>query len=795
MTYKKSSVSKAVRHDFINCLKTEYIFPLISALITVFLGLTQIIKSVQENQSDIEYALFGDAFLFYSTIIIYIVALLAGVITGIRAFAFLRKVPSTNVYLSLPITRYDLYANRVLSSVIYFAGASILPILILGGLNYAFFKPKSEFIQVCIYFMAYLFVAFILGFAISSLVSVIVGKTSEARFFSLVLLFSPLVILLSLSKLQATLMNGAALNGFSSYASSELFNFSTNIYDDFIFLNPFSVMFQSHHLQKLLIDTKFRGFDFNTQILPLIVFGIIALILLVITPALFEKRLAENADAVGVSKGLTIFTAGLFAFFALSMITGFPPFINKIGLIICAIIASVIVYFVTYTILTRSKKKIVKCLKSLPIVAVVSVAIICGTVGFGKLYYSKVPNVEDINSAYAVASGSDMVFKTITLNTGLESITTHDTLIGKMTDKDDIKLLTDVHKQVTKELYKGDGTFKVVYFMNDGSIITRAYYNIGSEATKQTYKLYDTKAYNSMLKYFLTVDEGTYDTDAQQIQDEFNKVYDASYPTIEDDNNWNILNLKRKHHSDNSILANGIMYLTDKNGAYSTLLNNKLDEQQLKELKAHLYNDISKMNYEQKNFNNSLPVYYLSFVKLDDYVNYESYQAKLEGKELPQSFEPTTLPEDINLFNFRHSVPIYSTMTETLDFLSKHNLAVKNVSVNDILKAEYSYAEGRFDHRFKTDLYLLPDYLRVKDDSFFTDAKSMGLLNFYSGMGYEDLTYTTTDKTEIEQLYHASISNYAMVGDNGLIGRFTTSDGHVFTTYITESNIPQFIEK
>ncbi len=795
MTYKKSSVSKAVKSDFIGCLKTTYLFPLISAIITLFLGLIEIGTTMRESKTMVQQILFGNELIFNSTMIIYLVTILTGIITGIRAFAFLRKVPSTNVYLSLPITRYDLYANRVFASIIYFVGASVLPILILCGLNYAFFKPESHFIQVCVYYMAYSFVAYFLGFALSSLVSVAVGKTSEARFFSLVLLFTPAIILKALDKLQSAFFNGAAVDGFSSYARSSIFDFSEKISDKFNFLNPFSVMIENSDLQVLLVGEKFKGFNFNDHILPLIIFAIFALVITVITPAFLEKRLAESADSVGVSKGLTIFTSGLFAFIALSLIPDLPPFMDKISLTIFAIIASIIIYFITYAILTRNKKKIVKCLKLLPVVAVCSIALICATVGFGKLYYSKVPNVDDINCAYAVASGSDIVFKTTTSNTSLESVTTHDTLIGKMTDKDDLKLLTDVHKQVTKELYKGDGTFKVVYIMNDGTAIARSYYNVGADAAKQTYKLYDTKAYNDMLKYYLTVDEETYNMDSQRLQDEINKLsstqFDSPYIYNETHINYNILNLKRKQFRDNALLTNNLMYLTDKNGVNSKLITNKIDDDEISELRLHLYNDISKMTYEQKDFNQGSPLYYISFARLDDFVDY-TLNVDKTGEETLQPVTPETPPIDINQFSFKLSIPVFESMTETLSFLADKGLFVNNISTDNIVKGEYYEAKGRFDHKVIDDLYLMPDYQKIKDNTFYAESKSQKLLDFYSGIGYVEYDNVTNDKVEIEQLYNASKPNYSIVGDNGLIARFTTESGIVFTAYIPESNIPEF---
>ena len=797
MTYKKSSVNKAVKSDFINCLKTNYLFPLLLLITTLSLNIISISTVIRNDRKSIHYILFGNELLFNSSTIIAIIALITGVITGIRSFAFLHKTPSTNVYLSLPITRYNLYTNRVISATIYNLIAAVIPMLIAMSLNYSLFEPTKLFPKLCLYFMAYIFIHSMLGFTIGSLTAIVVGKRNEARFFSLVLLFLPKLILIILTNLQSVFANGSgSMVSFTGYAKPEFEQFSTNIKEQLNFLDPLAIMFEAPS-STLIKNKKFIGFNYQEEILPLIIFAIICLIIIAITPILFNKRLAENADAVGVSKGLTIITSFLISILILSIITIFPPVPNEIALIIIGLLVSTLAYLIVYSILTRNKDKIIKCLKKLPLVTLLNVAIICATIGISKLYYAQIPNVEDIKSAYAVASGSDVVFKSISSNSGFDSKVAHDTIIGEITDKEDLKLLTDIHRTVTKSLYKGNGTFKVLYVMNDGSIKTRIYYKIGKEATKETYKIYQTKAYNDMLKYRFTADE---ETNAKNIDSSINNWLSYEYDT---DKNVilqkRLLTFKNTKYNNDKRFVSGLTYLTNSNGTNSILLNNKLNEEQIAQLKLHLYNDLSKMDGIERNFNENAPKYYLAFANIDDYYDlYTNLKNPNETENKPNTMtiddlsEDSILPENIGDFHFKQFIPIYENMTETINYLNNFNLYVSPLKAEDIKSVEYFSAKGRFDNEKISELYTTPNYKKVKDDAFFLEVRSKGLNDYTDKFGRLVYDNTTTEQAQIEKLFNNARATYQIVEDNGLIAKFITNNGERYTAYIPESCVPDF---
>lgn len=780
MTYKKSSTDFAVKNDFRQCLKSHFVFPLL-ALIYLTGRLVLTITDVYFNgDTPYDYMLFQRSNLFSTTIVeLALVMCFAGVLTAVKSFAFLRKVSSTNVYLSLPITRNDLLKNRIKCAAFYFGVATVFPMLVAIMLNFVFFRPNMYFVGICFLISACLFITAMLCFAIASAVTIAVGRIGEAVFFSTIIIDAPSVIITLLPKLATTYINGASISNSNNHYSL-LQRFATDYSSEYYWLKPLSFFnrIEDYFYLKRGEEYVKLGFDI---VGPMIFMAVVAIAIFAISFVVFKNRKAEIAGVVGANKPLVVGT-GIYAGFVLFCAINLTNYIGRVVAGVVALIIALMAYLAVTMILYRSKKNIIKNFKVVPYFAgsLAIILIVCLTGIFG--YYNRVPEVKDVDFAYAVASASDGY---MTSNSGGDSIMSaynHDTVVGRIDDEQDLNSLVDIHKSVVDNLGDGNGTFKVVYVMKDGSVIVRGYYEVGEKAERETMKIYNTKAYKDFITLGFTTSNAqiirqldAVSTGWQNNHENFTKIDGAEYD-IQTTRFYKLETMSREDE----------FFLADRTQTNSINLTDTISDAQIKELKACMAQDIINLDIEKLILSGEDAVYYFGTMENKDAVYYDVDEKAFDVSRL----------DSLADFEYKDCYPIYPSMTRTIAYINSLNLNIPEFDTELIKSVKFIDAGERYDTSSPFDYYNPIN----KDRSFYTFALSNDALDYYYYMygenyfrynGYKfDNGTESTDRNLIGWLYNHSYNNYKFLEDKGKIVLFTLEDGTIFTGYVPEEHVP-----
>ena len=763
MKLYKQNNKKAIKSDFKNCIKDNIFMPLI---VFITLSLYFIITILQESNHILHinnYILFKNDFfdLIIPTTILYLIMIILGVISSIKSFDFLWHTNKTNVYLSLPISRIELFTNRLLASITNFGIAISSSFLIAIMLNYILFKPNINLIISSIYYILSFLIAISLGFSIGSFVSVNVGKKYEALFFSSVIVITPSLLYFNILSLLDFWDNGIIYNDINSFIN----DYATTIGNELGIDLTNTIVPSNNYISQT--NYGIIKFDFTDDILPILTALSLTIILSILTITIFKKRPAQIAGEVGASPTLTIIAASIIAING----TNFYLF-NKDNYfyIIKSIITFVLIYIMVCSLIFRNKNKLKSSLKKLPISAICIACVCICTVTTSKYIANKVPDIDNIEKAYAVASGSDVLFKNIEFNNSIFGATNHDTTCGELVTQHDLELVTNIHKQVISEVDKGDGTFKVLYLMKDGKKISRIYHNVGIDATKQTYKLYDTDAYYNMLKYYLTNDYNTLCSDYSNISANDETIISSANSSCSND-------IKKREYNMYDAITYSKIYLTDSTQRYSVLLNNITDEQRL-QLTTHIYNDFSKLTLGQRFSNNEKPIYYIAFCTWESGYNYNGYYTNNLNDLANETIDNN------NYFQ----IPIYPSMQNTLNYLNELNIEKpKSLDTKDIECIYVNKASKRYENELNDYNYYDAQYKYTKNDTFITLNHSNTYFTKYP-LAQTVKGIKITDNEQIEKIYNASTEHYIML-DDGYIIIFKLTDGSVFTSYLSSENM------
>ena len=776
MTYKKSSTDFAVKNDFRQCLKSQFVFPLLVLIYLIGKLCIGIFDAHFYTVESFEYMLFKSSSVFFTTTVeLALIMCVAGVLAAVKSFAFLRKVPSTNVYLSLPITRSDLLKNRIKCATLYFGIATFVPMVFAMALNFVLFNPNAYFVGICFLYASGFFITAMVGFAIATAVSLAVGRVGEAVFFSAVIIDAPLLIATVLPRIVNMYVNGASLangNYHNSLLQRFVFDFAENCY----WLEPINFFKNANQYGLLRYGEEYIKLEFDI-VGPMIFMAVASIIILAISFKVFKNRKAENAGVVGANKPLVVGT-GIVAGFVLFGAINLTNYIDRIVAGIIALVIAIVAYLAVTMILYRSKKNIIKNFKVVPCFAggLVVVLVFCFTGFFGT--YNKVPDVSKIDYAYAVASAGDGY---ITSNNNYSSITSaydHDTVVGRIADAEDLKNLVEIHKSVVDSLGDGDGTFKVVYVMKDGSTIVRGYYDVGEEAEQNTLKIYNTKSYKEQVKFGFTTSNATIikQMDLVSAQWQNNRETYTRIDGAEHDIQTTQL---YKYHA---MSDENMVFLSDKSQINSVNLSDTITTAQLRELKACMAQDIENLDIQKLLLSGENAVYFLGIN--DDY-----------HFEYDENFDISRLDLMAD-YEYVDRYPIYKSMTRTIAYINSLNLTIPEIDVNSIKSVKYIDANERYGKPEPFNYY----NPIAKDQSFYAFALSNDATDYYEYMyGESYFRYNgdefengteSTDRALIEALYNSSVNNYKLIGDNGKIVLFTLDNGSIFTGYVPEELVP-----
>lgn len=194
-----------------------------------------------------------------------------------------------------------------------------------------------------------------------------------------------------------------------------------------------------------------------------------------------------------------------------------------------------------------------------------------------------------------------------------------------LTDKDDIAILQKLQLTAIEEKEKetNDG-IKIEYQLKDGKTVRRNYFYVSKKTSQQILSLWDTKEVKANYKALLFNDS--------------------------DENSENFLTYL--NYFERFTSREGFTYLTSKDG-FKTNITEKMSSVEFNELKKALYKDVTTITSEQ-------------------WFKPDSTYGMLHFTEEELNADPETVP---NLTFFHQMLfPVTSEMTNTVEFLKKHDL-------------------------------------------------------------------------------------------------------------------------
>ena len=483
--------------------------------------------------------------------------------------------------------------------------------------------------------------------------------------------------------------------------------------------------------------------------------------------------------------------------------------LKTVGVTLLAVGLSFVAYFVVQLILTRKLKKSLKSLSACAVFMVLFVGLVAfmETGCFGS--YNKLPEKENIKS----------VSLTVPVDYSFNGIWPGGRYVVS-TNPDDISMAMSLFDEVKKD--DGDYNFSIhnatfEFITKDGETILREF-GIWSPDLYNNYMktVVNSNFFDGVLEYnFLGFDENNKSKNGE---------YTLTLNHHEVDNAVGAFN-----YYDSQLLVNYVPVKNeaDTEGSVFELENGEIIDYEgdrdfpiLKgdELATALYNDLSKMTYEQLLKNNSEPFGVLgweqSYVcKADDVVN----PVNDEEIELYYSDEQKDVAGVKTVYSW---LSIYPEMIETIAYFKDNNIeytATYNVPVKQVLytdsKLDFGDAQRKFideavkvqgknEHYkryFSFPAERIPNvtYYGSNDlsDSFFFNlswylsekiTKEELIKKVYADVGHP---LGVVDTEKIDNVVSSSVGNYEIHNDNGRVIFIIFEDGSMIEKYLPEANV------
>lgn len=746
MTCSKSLQNKASPYDLVRCLRSLWLFPTVAMLVFGYVCFSDPFGDAR-TWDDYKYAIlsYGHASEFFIFSLLY---LACGALTALHAFSFLFSTKKCNVYLSLPLTRKELYRNRLLSAMPFMVLSSVVPMIISFIGNKLYYIVTPECITAMLFIALALLSLMLLGFGIGSVFAVSVGNIFEAAAYSALGIYLPMIIFNSSEQIMKNLINGAPVSPkwhgrFAAYCFQP-----TTLFKRADPINSFHTV--AYNIANQAVDEKAKSpsaIDFMPMIAWFVAFALLA----VLAQRLLIKRKAETAGAFGSNKAAVIFTAAVLSLGAFAALTSLIAKARLIVTVLCVIIPALI-YIVVVALVFRNRDDIRRNLKGMAVAAVLSLVVLvsCNTELFG--YYTAVPERDEIEAVILCPAASADFFKSDSTDGG--DLASSPALYGQMTTAPDIDFVHELHTQTVKSLDKGDNNIGFVYKLKDGRVITRYYRYVSSAAAKQSLKVVETDWYRNTVYTMLTTEK----FDLEKAERELGEGDETSFDfeAVEWERAYSHIRLFNEFSKLPPILCNSTL-------TKGELMKNIMSKKELAEFKRIMARELVSLKAEDV------------FCPKEKIPFYLTYTLEYEEKENGLSFAHSP----------HHFIPIYPTMTRTLAFLSSYSISLEDVTAEDIkliraLPYKKALKNNPFineDIFYAVDKKVLIDRINdAEDDSPYTEFE---YLNTKDIVVYED---TAT----IQKYFDAFRGVYSPLDDEGYMVRFVLKDDTYFYGFVTE---------
>jgi len=413
MTSQKSSLS-TFSFTFWAALKGNFVLPLINLIaLTIIIPVTSFmtIKGYTGNNYDprtgallpssdkitdlYKYLIFDQNGQITSNVFLHLSVIAFSILLGVLMFRFIASKKTVNVFYSLGITRKNLFVSKYLAGILMLSISIILPFLASLAVNISTFGSSGELWSAIIYhILGYCALSFT-AFSLTAAVFSCVGTIIEGITFSGIIMLGPTMLFYGIQFLMKKLTFGSPYGHFldSNNQVTNALATSLSNFNPILFL--FKNVSQIGMLSRASKDVKFVWNAPNYS--GIIIWFIAAAALFGLAMILFQKRKAEICGFLGVNKWLN---------FAITFLVGFFPLtiaVSNSSSVLTGILIGTAIYIFLYLIidfaLIRNFKEWAKALYKLPVHLGVSLLIILvfatGLFGFS----SRIPSVENIESA------------------------------------------------------------------------------------------------------------------------------------------------------------------------------------------------------------------------------------------------------------------------------------------------------------------------------------------------------------------------------------------------------------
>lgn len=692
--------------------------------------------------------------------------LIIGAIAGLILFSYKTNKKAVNIYFSSPVDRSTMFINRAFGGLIAPAAAIALPVLadviinicFIGNPGYMFYGGFFLFLET----FAYYFIGLAFGILAISICNTIV----ESMFTSIAFLGFPTAVLFFINAMFNCFLRGFSTNdSLLSYFSDGEFSHKGYL-ETYSYLNPiffgknmnegvdgitileFFSRITPDYAKRSGYQAAGTGAEKLTSgyVVPLILWLAIGTAVLFIAKKLYTGFKAEKAGNRGSAPFATHFfiitcaiaSAGLFAEF-LSLAAEIRTFSVIAVTIIVAAVTLFICYYLILVINRRSFKQKAKVLIMPAVLSVIFGVMTCVLYTGGLGYTTYVPDVDDIECAFIAGNAYNTTFSDPTNaynnDTVFEIYSAVPAVIGAFDDKEDLKKLTDIMKDVAvKEDKDVDaGTVIGYYKLKNGKTIIRNYKTTDISAYEKILSLRDTKGFKKEFAYLLGLEKA--DKTLTDMFDSRSFVTSAFGGANED-----------------------TMRLGFEKGEVSITPNSANGEKTIEntaELRRALYDDLTAQTYEDRINPSEAPLGKIGFSYYsgeNDAVSPE-YMADFDYNYSPDMYcEYVIYPSMKNTVNYLKNTKAYDLLFD--ESIDKKVKSVTAITAEDLIKAEATesyYNIKEVNPLFQSDyMYYEP----TDDEVYYKDGyetATMSLKSLFKG------GKVTDDQKEIKDLIARSV--------------------------------------
>lgn len=787
-SFRETAILPALVLGFLSLL-----YPLSS-----FLSIRGIIKgNIMENPTyeiakDFKYILTSEEMAMSLTMLIPYILLFAGILLGVSKLKFLLRKNTVNVYLSLGISRKNLFSSTYLSGVAQLFIAVFVPMLTVFFINLGYFGYSKELLLSSLILGVGFFAIALFGFTVSSIITSAVGTSFEAFLYSTIVIFLPMIAFACTSELMSLFLLGNEY-ALANKSLSYMLNIdAASLSEKYSYLVPNSFMSENISTYNILnskntvelisnfgekTTLKWAEPSFTSSIGWLITSCVGYFVGLFV----FSKRKAEAAGFIGANRVVNFIITFILGFTSFCVFnTLFNEFLPRTTSILLSVLVFIIVYMIINIVLTRKIKLFVKGLKMLPVQLAVAFAIclffITGLFG----YSSRQPKIEDIKSIDITVPSGLPLGLSASQGSGYNSSASFSEmhmLFEDITSTQDIEKVLEIHKRIIadgrvkfdekKVASSNDdivfGNFYIQYTLKDGSKITRYYEDVKVSTLIKMLELEDTRRFDETLDEMFTK------------------------PVSKDDDQRTISIKNNLQSSDSKI------FLLSKNLDIKSPVN--LSAEKRTELQKCILEDLKAQSIYDRYMPKSEALGVISFVGTfnnnnEDYDFYKEVEKKKNGTE-----EVLTTDMLTSLSNIAYGSPIYSVfvtqdMSNTVKFLEENALLKQFENDTKIVSAEII---DRNVFMANSPWELTSNY--ATSYQFVGGRTPIEFIKENQNDYYNPFinSHKISDSNTIAELYRNSYFSY-FSPTGGYFVRYTLSSGDKTVMFIPDNKVPNKIK-